>query len=83
MPTVVQERGYRVMIFFNDHPPPHAHVFKDGQKARVYLSPVALWDSTLKANETKQAIKIVEANRDTLLNKWHEIHGDNDGSEEN
>ena len=70
------------MIFYNDHPPPHVHVLKAGKKARVYLSPVELWDSTMKANETRRAVEIVAANRDTLLVGWIEIHGDDDGEED-
>ena len=79
MPTIVNERGFQVMIYFNDHEPPHVHVWKSGLEARYYLNPVSVWDSDLKANETRQAQKIVEANRDILVAKWHEIHGDDDG----
>lgn len=74
MPTVVRERGFRVMIFYNDHPPAHVHVLKDGKKTRVYLDPVALWDSNMKPNDAALAVEIVQQNRDTLLSKWSELH---------
>ena len=28
MPTVLRERGFDIMIYLNDHPPPHVHVFR-------------------------------------------------------
>jgi hypothetical protein len=79
MPTEIQERGFRVMIYLNDHKPPHVHVWKAGHEARVLLDPVELWDSDLPPSENRQAVAIVEANRDTLLARWQEIHGDDDG----
>lgn len=79
MPTIIRERGFRVVIHFNDHPPPHVHVKKSGQQARVGLAPLALWDSDLKPAETRQAVAIVETNRDTLLVRWRELFGDDNG----
>lgn len=79
MPTILLERGFRVVIYLNDHPPPHVHVKKAGKQARVGLLSVELWDSDLTPGESRQAVAIVEANRDTLLASWREIYGDNDG----
>ena len=78
MPTIIRERGFQVMIYPNDHHPPHVHVWKAGKEARIGLSPVALWDSDLTPGETRQAVAIVEANHDTLLARWIEMHGDDD-----
>jgi hypothetical protein len=79
MPTLIQDYGFRVVIYLNDHPPPHVHVKKAGRQARVGLLPVELWDSDLNPNETRQAVAIVEANRDTLLASWRELYGEDDG----
>jgi serine phosphatase RsbU (regulator of sigma subunit) len=35
MPTIIRERGFEVMIYPNDHRPPHVHVWKAGKEARV------------------------------------------------
>jgi hypothetical protein len=67
------------MIYPNDHTPPHVHVWKAGNEARVLLSPVELWGSDLSPGENRQALAIVETNRDTLLARWVEIYGDDDG----
>ena len=66
------------MIYPNDHPPAHVHVWKAGQEARIGLLPVELWDSDMSPGDTRQAVAIVEANHDTLLARWREIHGDDD-----
>lgn len=79
MPTIIQENGFRVVIYLNDHPPPHVHVKKAGKQARVSLLPVELWDSDLSPGDTRQALAIVEANRDTLLASWRETYGGDDG----
>ena len=75
-PTIVREQGFRVVIYTHDHQPPHVHVQKAGEEVRVFLSPVALWDGDMKPRETRKAVAIVEANRDTLLVRWYEIHGE-------
>ena len=75
MPTIVRERGFSVMIYLNDHLPPHVHVWKAGQEASVFLLPVELRESDLSPNETRLAVAIVEANRDILLARWDEIYG--------
>jgi hypothetical protein len=74
MPTIFVERGFRVMIFLNDHPPAHVHVLKAGEKVRVTLSPVELIDSTMKLSDTRRAIEIVENNIERLRAEWDRIH---------
>ena len=78
MPTIIHERGFRIMIFFNDHSPAHVHVLKAGKGTRVFLSPVEVLDSTMTARDRRQAVEIVRANRDTLWAEWLRIHGSGD-----
>jgi len=41
MPTILRQGGFDVMIFTNDHPPAHVHLFKAGAEAVLDLAPVA------------------------------------------
>ncbi len=41
-PTVLRQAGYQFIIFPNDHPPPHVHVRRAGDAARVRLDPVEI-----------------------------------------
>lgn len=67
------------MIYPNDHQPPHVHVWNAGKEATIFLDPVSLRQSDMKASDTRRALAIVEANRDTLMTSWREIHGDDNG----
>ena len=80
MPSVFNDGSFRVMIYPNDHPPPHVHVWSsDGTEAVIYLSPVSVRKSGMKRNEQKRAIQIVKENHDILLASWYEIHGNDSG----
>ncbi|MDQ7027097.1 MAG: DUF4160 domain-containing protein [Anaerolineae bacterium] len=82
-PTIIYKDGYRVTIFFNDHPPPHVHVTKDDGMARLGLNPVEMIDNEgLSRKELKTAIQIVESNRDILIAKWNQIHGSDENDTE-
>jgi len=76
-PTVLRERGYRVVIYFNDHDPPHVHVKKDHAEARVQILPkVELIDQHGFNNRAiKTVLGIVSENHDLLVETWNSIHG--------
>ena len=38
MPTVLRKRGFRVMIYVDDHEPPHVHAWKDDAEVIVTLA---------------------------------------------
>lgn len=37
MPTILRYRGLRIMIYLNDHAPPHVHVLGSGAHAKFDL----------------------------------------------
>lgn len=79
MVTVLREHGLRVMIFVDDHEPAHVHVFGDGH-AKINLlggngNPELVWAAGMKRGEVRQAIRLVQANRDFLQTRWRDIHG--------
>jgi hypothetical protein len=45
MPTLIFERGFRVIIYYNDHEPAHVHVKKAGLEAKIQLEPVQTMDN--------------------------------------
>jgi hypothetical protein len=77
MPTVLRIRGYRFIIFFNDHPPAHIHVQHAEGGARIRLDDVEITEYyQLGQRQLREIREIVDENYDYLLEKWHEIHGD-------
>lgn len=76
-PTIIRERGFRIVIFFNDHAPAHVHAIKDDGMARFGLEPVEVLDNYgLKKKDLKRARQIIEENQALLLENWNLIHGE-------
>ena len=76
MATIIRRARFRVMIFTNDHGPPHVHAFKAGTEAVIELSPIAIRDSyRVSRVDVRGAVNLVAANREQLIQTWKEIHG--------
>jgi hypothetical protein len=81
MPTIFRVRGLRVVIYMNDHRPPHAHVLGPGQEAKIALvaageQPSVVFNEGLSRAELADALVEIGRNRDMLMQRWREIHGD-------
>ncbi len=79
MVTVHRARGLRIVIFTNDHPPAHVHVFGNGH-AKINLLgadglPQLVWAEGMSRSELRQAMVIVEDELQKLLARWRELHG--------
>jgi len=74
MPVALRVKGYRFFFFsLEGHEPPHIHVEQAERFAKFWLTPVSLAKSRgFRSNELSEIQKIVEENRDTLLEKWNE-----------
>jgi hypothetical protein len=74
MPVALRVKGYRFFFFsLEGHEPPHIHVEQAERFAKFWLDPVSLVKSRgFRSNELSEIQKIVEENRDTLLEKWNE-----------
>jgi hypothetical protein len=77
MPTVLMIDGFRLIIFSNDHPPAHVHVKQAEGGAKVSLNPVEITEYwKLNPRQLRRIEDIVSDNQDYLLEKWNELHGD-------
>jgi hypothetical protein len=77
MPKVLVVGEFAVVIFTNDHPPPHVHVRKAGMLVKIALEPEVVllrYDKDLSASDLRKAVNIVKDNREFLLAKWNELH---------
>lgn len=80
MPTVLRKDGFAVRIYFNDHLPPHVHVFKGGGQARISLGseierPQLVQIEGMSDKDAAKALEIVIEHQLELLQRWEEIHG--------
>jgi hypothetical protein len=74
MPIALRVKGYRFFFFsLEGHEPPHIHVEQAERFAKLWLNPVSLVKSRgFRSSELSEIQKIVEENRDVLLEKWNE-----------
>lgn len=75
MPTVLQVGPYGFIFFSSDRDePPHIHVKRDRQLAKFWLEPIVLEKNRgFKDYELNQIEKIIEENRQILLEAWYDF----------
>jgi hypothetical protein len=81
MPTILRFRGLRVVIYTNDHWPPHVHVIAPEAQAKIALGearqrPFVLLNEGLSRRQLAWALTEIDRNRELLLTRWREIYGD-------
>ena len=81
MPTIFRVRGLRVVIYTNDHWPPHVHVIGSGREAKIALGgegehPSLVMNAGLSRPLLAAALVEINRKRDLLMQRWREIHGD-------
>ncbi|MFN8634956.1 MAG: DUF4160 domain-containing protein [Chloroflexota bacterium] len=74
MPTVRRDGPYRFFFYSGDrHEPPHVHVEREANHAKLWLEPVRVADSRgLSAAELRRIERIVIERIDEFLRAWHE-----------
>ena len=74
MPVALRVKGYRFFFFsLEGEEPPHIHVEQAERFAKLWLNPVSLVKSRgFRSGELSEIQRIVEENRDLLLEKWDE-----------
>jgi len=80
MPTVLRVDGFRVIIWPNDHAPPHVHVFSAEAQATIELGdagrhPRLRENLRMKPAVLAKALQVVFEHQAMLMQKWREIHG--------
>lgn len=78
MPCILYFGGFRIVIYPNDHLPPHVHVMGTNWEIKLSLgSPPQLLG--VKGSPTKgdlrKALTVVSEQTDELMNAWRNIHG--------
>ena len=74
MPSALRVGPYRIFFYSSDQPePPHVHVRRERLTAKFWLSPVRLeYSKGFPRQEIGQLQRIIEENREQLLEGWYE-----------
>lgn len=72
MPTLLRLLGFKFFFYANDHNPAHVHVLKAERWAKIEIESLKVVQSTLKAQELKQALDITEQYQTEFMEKWNE-----------
>lgn len=77
-PTVLRSGPYRFYFYSGDrHEPPHVHVERDANQAKFWLDPMELARNHGFARQEITRIEgILEENRESLIEAWHEFFAD-------
>ncbi len=76
MPTIVKQDGFRIVIWPNDHLPPHVHVFKGDAEVKITLLEPSVFtvEGKISNKDLAKALNLVIEHQVELLEKWKEIH---------
>jgi Domain of unknown function (DUF4160) len=77
MPTIFREDGFRIVIFTDDHMPPHVHIFKSGAEVKIELiePKIIKVEGKISSKDVVRAYDLVVDRQLEFLEKWEEIHG--------
>lgn len=78
MPTLFILFGLRFYFYSEEHLPIHIHVQNADGKAKFNVTPeIALvYNKGLKRKDLKLAEKIIHENKEIIIARWNEYHGD-------
>jgi hypothetical protein len=74
MPTIDDIGPYKLFFYSAEGAePPHVHVRRDRATAKFWLNPIRLsWSRRFGDHELRSVQKVVEENKDRILEAWHE-----------
>ena len=77
MPTLLRWKGYRFFFYSADSwEPPHIHVHKDGNEAKIWLRDMTVATSYgYPARELNGIIQVARENQGAFLEAWNDHFG--------
>ncbi len=74
MPTILRIEGFRFFFYSSDKSePPHIHVERDKNTAKIWIDPIRLQNSHgFSRTNINRILKIIDENRKLLLRSWNE-----------
>ena len=74
MSTIFIFRNIRIVIYSNDHLPPHVHAVSPKGKAKIELAALeCYYIRGYTSKDLKMILKFVAEHKETLMEAWNEI----------
>ena len=76
MPAIAYFLGITVRMYFNDHEPPHFHVWYQGFRARVLIATGEVVDGRLPVTVARVVKEWAVLRHDSLVKNWNAARND-------
>jgi hypothetical protein len=73
MPELSRFLGISILMYFNDHAPPHFHVKYNEFRASVDISTLSILDGKMPPRVHGLVIEWAELHKDELLTNWNTL----------
>ena len=70
MPEISRFFGIIILIFYNDHPPPHFHVRYGEQRAILAIDTLTILEGSLRPRVLGLVIEWASMHKDELMENW-------------
>ena len=76
MPTIAIIDGVRVLIYFNDHAPPHFHAMLAEHEAQISIRTLTLTKGSLPAAQLRKVLAWAKEHQAELALHWVQAQND-------
>ena len=73
MPEICRFLGISILMYFNDHPPPHFHVRYGEFRAIFRIADLVMTDGSLPPRVTALVIEWANIHRQELADNWNSL----------
>jgi Domain of unknown function (DUF4160) len=73
VPTIAIIDGVAIILWSNDHPPPHIHAKGAGYNAKISIATGMVLEGHLPKTKLKRIRAWLDANRDEVAYAWDEL----------
>ena len=70
MPRVASFHGVAIVMYYNDHPPPHIHARHGESEMTVQIAPTQVLEGSLSPGASRLVIDWVAQRQMALLDNW-------------
>ena len=74
MPTLITLDSIKIMIYFQDHAPPHFHAFYNEYEVLIVIATLEVYRGELPNKQQKRVIEWASNNQAILQAKWDEFN---------